>query len=275
MSSLLRVLPLALCLALSAFSDDGKTDPPKKDDGKKTEAQDGDEVKKMISAGIQMLDEKSYSSTAKLDLEMGGSPMLNTEMKGSHKKPYTKMELDMMGQAMEIYTDGKTTVQKNPQSGAWEKTENNMTGGFDPKQLEKVIKSAVWDAKEAKVGSHVCRVAKAKVDKAKVAKLIAKSGMGGQAKISKSSLRFYIDKEDGKIRRMKLSMTMSMDMGGQGAGGMELDVTMDQKITYSSKVQVKIPDEVKALLEGKTNDGDKEKDEEKDKDEEKEEGSEK
>ncbi len=275
MRSLLRVLPLALCLALPGFSDDGKTEPPKKDEGKKSEAQDADEVKKVISAGIKLLEEKSYSFTAKLDLEMGGSPMLNTELKGSHKKPYTKMELDMMGQAMEIYTDGKTTVQKNPQSGAWEKTENNMTGGFDPKQLEKVIKSATWDEKESKVGSHVCRVAKAKVDKAKVAKLIGKSGMGGQAKISKSSLRFYIDKEDGKVRRMKLSMTMSMDMGGQGAGGMELDVTMDQKITYSSKVEVKIPDEVKNLLEGKAGDGNKEKDEEEEKDEEKEEGSEK
>ena len=81
MKSLLRVLPLALCLALPAFSDDGKTDPPKKDEGKKTEAQDADEVKKTISAGIKLLDEKSYSFTAKLDLEMGGSPMLNTELK--------------------------------------------------------------------------------------------------------------------------------------------------------------------------------------------------
>jgi hypothetical protein len=280
MKSLLRVLPLALCLALPVFSDDGKEDPkkteePKKDDGKKTEPQDDPAVKKAISAGIQKLDEKTYSFTAKLDLEMGGSPIVNTEMKGAHKKPYTKMALDMMGQAMEIYTDGKTSVQKNPQSGAWEKSENNMTGGFDPKQLEKVIKSATWDEKESKVGSHVCRVARAKVDRAKVAKLIGKSGMGGQAKISKSSLKFYIDKEDGKVRRMKLSMTMSMDMGGGGGGqgGMEVDVTMDQKLTYSSKVEVKIPAEVKALLEGKADpNGGKEKDED---EEEAEEGSDK
>ncbi|KAF0245672.1 MAG: hypothetical protein FD180_1392 [Planctomycetota bacterium] len=285
MMSMLRVLPLALCLALPVFSDDGKkedpkkTEEPKKDEGSKTEPQDSDEVKKSVSEGIKKLEDKSYNFTAQIDVEMGGSPMLNTEMKGSHKKPYTKMEMDMMGQAIEIYTDGKSSVQKNPQSGAWEKTDNQMTGTIDPKQLEKLIKSATWDKKELKVGSHVCRVANAKVDKAKVAKLFAKSGMGGNAKISKSSLRIYLDKEDGKVRRMKLSMTMSMDMGGGGGGGgMELGLTMDQKLSYSSKVEVKIPEEVKNLLEGKVDEnGGKEKDEEKDKekDEESEEGDEK
>lgn len=215
MKSLWRVLPLALCLAIPAMSEDGKKEEPKKTEATK----DSDEVKKAISDGIAKLEEKSYSFTAKLDLEMGGSPMLNTEMKGAHKKPYTKMAMEMMGQAMEIYTNGKVTVQKNPQSGAWEKTETNMAGGFDPKQLEKVIKTATWDDKEAKVGSFVCRVAKATVDKKKVAKLLGQNGMGGQADISKSSLRFYIDKKDGKVRRMKLSMTMSMDMGGGGGGG--------------------------------------------------------
>lgn len=274
MRSLLRALPLALCLALPVMAEDGKDDPkkteePKKDGGTKAAPKDSEEVKKAISAGIAQLDEKSYNFSAKLDLEMGGSPMLNTEMKGSHKKPFTKMEMEMMGQAMEIYTDGKVSVQKNPQTGAWEKSESNMTGGFDPKQLEKVIKSATWDDKETKVGTHVCRVAKATVDKSKVSKLLGKSGMGGEAKVSKSSLRFYIDKESGKVRRMKLSMTMSMDMGGQGGGGMELDVTMDQRISYSSKVKVEIPEEVKKLMEGGGNEED-----EKEGDEE-EEGSEK
>jgi hypothetical protein len=94
---------------------------------------------------MKQLEEKSYNFKAKLDLEMGGNPMLNTEMKGAHKKPYTKMALEMMGQAMEIYTDGKTTVQKNPQTGrpivtapGLSELINKLTGGaidsvkFDP-----------------------------------------------------------------------------------------------------------------------------------------------
>ncbi|MCE9583153.1 MAG: hypothetical protein K8T20_11735 [Planctomycetes bacterium] len=253
MKSLFLTLPLALFIALPVLAQDSKKEDPKKtEQPKKAAPKDDPAVKKAIGESMKKLEAKSYNFKAKLDLEMGGNPMLNTEMKGAHKKPYTKMAMEMMGQAIEIYTDGKTTVQKNPQTGAWEKTDNSMTGTFDPKQLEKMIKTAEWDAKDTKVGSHVCKVAKARVDKAKVAKMIAKNGMGGQAKISKSSLKFYIDKKDGKVRRMKLTMTMSVDMGGGQGGGMEMQITMDQRLTYTSKVDVKIPAEVKKMLEGKT-----------------------
>lgn len=247
MKSLFTTLAFALCLALPVLAEDGgKTDPPQK-----TEATD--DAKKAIAGGVSMLEDRSFDFSAKLDMELNGSPVLNTEVKGAHKKPYTKMAMEVMGQQMEIYTDGKTSLQKNPQSGEWEKSDNTMQDMFDAKKIQEIIKSAEWDEKESKVGSHVCRVAKAKVDKAKVEKMIAKSGgMGGQAKITKASLRFYLDKKDGKVRRYKLQITMSFDMGGgNGGGAMPVDVTSDLRLKYSSNTSIELPAEVKDLFEGK------------------------
>jgi hypothetical protein len=178
---------------------------------------------------------------------------------------------------MEIYTDGKVAIQKNPQTGEWQKNEGGQfSGTMSADQVAKIVKSATWEKEEKKVGSKVCRVATAKVDKDEVKKVIAQGGMGGQAKISKSSLKYYIDKEDGRVRRMKLSMTMSVDMGGGGEGaGMDMDVTMDWRFSYSSKVKVELPEEVKQLLEEKTESGkDEKKNEKKDEDKD-EEGSDK
>jgi len=264
MKSMFRMLPLAVCamLARPLFAED----PPK------TEAKD--EVKKAIVEAMKAAEDKNHQFTAKIDLEMGGNPMLNTEMKGVHEKPWSKMTMEMMGQSMEVYTDGKSAVQKNPQTGEWEFSKGNQMGQtMGAENVDKMVKSAEWEKEEAKVGDKECRVATAKVDKDEVKKMIAQGGMGG-AKIKKSSMKFYIDKKDGRIRRMKLAMTMTMDMGGGGGGeegGMELDMTMDTKFTYSSKYKVEIPAEVKQLFEN--GGGDDGEDEEEDEEEEDEEGS--
>jgi len=244
MMSRASVLPFVLFAFLAM--------PVLAEDGKKPDTQpSGDEVKDAIGDAMKKADEKSHTFTAKLDLEAGGAPMFNTEMKGQHKKPITKVTTEMMGQQIEVYTDGKVAVQKDPQTGEWKKTEGqNISGAVDPEQIKKMIKSASWDKKEAKVGSHTCKVANAKVNKDEVKKLFAGGGMGGNAKVKSSSLKFYIDKTNGRVYRMKLSMSLSIDMGG-GGGGTDMSVTMDYRYTYSSKVSIEIPKEVKALMEGK------------------------
>ncbi|MBI2919501.1 MAG: hypothetical protein HYY18_00285 [Planctomycetes bacterium] len=258
MKSMSRFLPLLFACALQVL-------PARAEDDKKPDTQPGDDdVKQAIIDAIKLAEDKTYSFTGKLDVEAGGSPMLNTEMKGTHKKPYTRIVMDMMGQEMEMYTDGKSAVQMDPQTGQWKKTEGqNLGATADAEQMKKVIKSATWDKSESKVGSHVCRVAIAKVDKEEIKKLFAGGGgMGAQAKMKKSSLKFYIDKATKKVYRIKIGMTLEMDMGG-GGGAMEMAVTMDQRFTYSSKIKLEIPKEVSELMKGgKDKDGDHDEDEE-------------
>jgi hypothetical protein len=244
MNRLFRVLPLAL-FVLSAFA--ARAEDEKEEGGGDTKA--GDEVKEAVIKAMTSMLEKDYTFTGQLDLEANESPMLNTEMKGTKKGKYTKISMDMMGQEMETYTNGKAAVAKDPQTGEWKLQEGqNLGQTTDPKQMEKVIKSAEWDDEEVKVGSRQCRVAKAKVNKDEVKKLLGQgAGMGQNADLKKSSLRFYIDKEDHQLYRMKLSMTLSMDMGG---GDMEMVVTMDTKYGYDKKVELKIPKEVEELFDG-------------------------
>lgn len=254
-----RFLPGLLVLSLIAR-------PALAEDGDKPDTQPKDEdVKQVIIDAMKKAEEKSYSFTGKLDLEAGGNPMLNTEMKGWHVKPYTKITMEMMGQEMETWTDGKAAVQKNPQTGEWEKSQGqNLGATSNPEQMKKMIKSATWDDKDVKVGSHLCKVAVAKVDKEEIKKMFGAGGgaMGGQAKLKKSSLRFYIDPKNNQVYRVKVSMTLEMDMGG---GAMEMAVTMDQRFTYSSKLKLEVPKEVKELFAGKGGDedgGDDDEDEE-------------
>lgn len=260
-----RVLPMALAavMSLPVLADD------KGGDTKAT-----DEVKQAIVDAAEKMTELSHKFTGQLDVEVGGNPMFNTEMKGVHKSPYTKMTMDMMGQEMEMYTDGKSSVGKNPQTGEWQKQDGqNLNVTTDPKQMKKMIKSAEWEEKESAVGEHKCRVAKAKVDKEEIKKALGAGGMGMNATLKKSSLRFYIDKENGRIYRIRMSVTLETDMG-QGGEGMEMKVQVDTKYTYSNKVELEIPKEVLDLLAGGGNDdgGDKKdgdkKDHDKDEDEE-------
>jgi hypothetical protein len=260
-----RVLSFAVCAILAR--------PVLAEDPPKTEAKD--DVKKAIVDAMKAAEDKNHEFTAKIDLEMGGNPMLNTEMKGVHEKPWSRMTMEMMGQSMEVYTDGKSAVQKNPQTGEWEMSQGNQMGqtlGAD--SVSKMVKSAEWEKDEAKVGSKVCRVATAKVDKEEVKRMIAQGGMGG-GKIKKASLKFYVDKNDGRIRRMKLSMSLSMNMGGGGGdeGGMEMDMTMDTRFVYSSKFKVELPPEVKKMFEEGGNKDPHDGDEDEEEGDEEEEGS--
>ncbi|MBI2919500.1 MAG: hypothetical protein HYY18_00280 [Planctomycetes bacterium] len=219
-------------------------DSPKEEG--KTDEQLGD-AKEAAAAGVAKAQDRSHTFTGMIDVEVGGSPMMNSEMTGTHVKPYTRIAMDMMGRSMEIWSDGTTSVSKN-QEGQWQKGGGRGRGGsMKMEDIAKAIKSAKWDG-EAKVGSHECRVIRAKADDEAMKKALGGGRMGGAGEMKKSSVKMYVDKKDGRLRRMKLSMTVEANMGGNP---MELDISADYRYKFSSSVKLEMPDEVKALFEEK------------------------
>ena len=231
-------------LAAALWAPVSAEDPPKEEG--KTDEQLGD-AKEAAAAAVAKAQERNHTFTGMIDVEVGGSPMMSSEMTGTHVKPYTRIAMDMMGRSMEMWSDGTTSVSKN-QEGVWEKGGGRGRGGnMKMEDIAKAIKSAKWDG-EAKVGSKECRVIRAKADDEAMKKALGGGRMGGAGEMKKSSVRMYVDKKDGRLRRMKLSMTIEANMGGQA---MELDIIADYRYKFSSSVKLEMPDEVKKLFEEK------------------------
>jgi hypothetical protein len=261
---------LALCLAMAAAmsvwaQDEG--DPGKKKEGdapaaepeeKKDDAPAGDpEALKAIQDGAAKAMEKKHTYTGAMEVLVGGAPMFSSEVRGRRVAPYTHLSMEMMGQVIETWTNGTDTVSKNSQTGEWEKAGGGGGGGgrgrgrgmrssISVESLVKLVKSATF-GDDAKVGSHECRIVKAHVDPDDLKKVLPGGGRGGQgATVSKSSLRFYIDKDDGRLRRLKLSAEAAVNMQGMAQ---DIEVAMDYRYKFSSKIELAMPGEVKALFE--------------------------
>ncbi|KAF0245673.1 MAG: hypothetical protein FD180_1393 [Planctomycetota bacterium] len=268
---------LALLLTIQAFAQGTPDSQPKdpkeeggaKEEGAKEEAEDpGDPAAlKALQDGVDISTKKKYTLKGGLDVEVAGASMFAIELQGEHAGKWTHFKTEVMGNAVEIYTDGETTLSLNAQTGAWEKQtagaggggggggggrggrggRGGFRGGLGMDQVAKAVKTAKFDG-EAKVGSHVCKVIRAKTDAESIRKLLGGGKMGG-GEVKKSSLKFYVDKEDGRLRRMKLTMDALANM--QGQGGMELHITSDYRYTYSKGIKVELPEEAKAVLEEK------------------------
>lgn len=231
-------------LAAALWAPVSAEDPPKEEG--KTDGQAGD-AKEAAAAAVAKTQERNHSFTGMIDVEVGGSPMMASEMTGTHVKPYTRISMDMMGRSMEMWSDGTTSVSKN-QEGVWQKGGGRGRGGnLRVEDIAKAIKSAKWDG-EAKVGSKPCLVIRAKADDEAMKKALGGGRMGGAGEMKKSSVKLYVDKKDGRLRRMRLSMTVEANMGGNA---MELDITADYRYKFSNSLKLEMPDEVKKLFEEK------------------------
>ncbi len=278
-------LAFAMLLALQVPAQDAPDTQPKDpaDEGAKEAEAPGDPAAlKALQDGAAYSAKKNYTLKGGLDVEVSGASMFAIELKGEHAGKWTHFATEVMGNAIEIYTDGEVTLSLDAQTGEWKKQTpgaggagggggggrggrggrggGGFRGGLGMDQVVQVVKSAKFDG-EAKVGSHVCRVIRAKTDVDSIKKLMGGGRMGG-GEVKKSSLKFYVDKENGRLRRMKLTMDALANM--QGQAGMELHITSDYRYTYSKGIKVELPEGAKAALE--------EKKEEEPKDEKKEEG---
>lgn len=239
---------------------------PAKEEGTKEEKPKEDpgdpEALKALQAGSEFSMKKKFTFKGSLDVEVAGSSMFAIEMKGEHAGKWTHVATEAMGRAMEAYTDGETTLTLDSETGEWRVQgaggqgggrggrggRGGMRGGLNMDQIVKVVKSAKFDG-EAKVGSHVCRVVRGQADADALRKIMGGGRMGGGGEVKKSSLKFYVDKEDGRLRRIKLTMDAETNMGGQGP--MDLHITSDYRYTYSKNVKVELPEGAKAALEAK------------------------
>ncbi|MCC6740007.1 MAG: hypothetical protein IT452_13245 [Planctomycetia bacterium] len=258
----LLALTLALPLAAQEPANPPPADPPKTEEGEKPKEDAGDpEALKAIREGAELSMKKKFTFKASMDVEVAGAPMMAMEMKGEHAGGWTHMATEVMGNAIEVYSDGKRTVGKDPRTGEWRRQDQGgggrrgLRGGLGMDQIVKVVTSAKFDG-EAKVGSHECRVIRGKADAEAIRGLMGGGRMGG-GEVKKSSLKFYVDKKDGRLRRMKLTMDAESNMGGQGP--MELHIVSDYRYTYRKELSVEIPEEVKALLEEAPEEGGEEK----------------
>jgi hypothetical protein len=267
--TLALALAAATALPAAAQGAEPKEPPPEeqKDSPKEEGKDEGKEEKdysgwgdpmKALEDGLKLSQEKKYTFTGGFDVEVAGSPMFALEFTGEHADKWTHFTGEMMGNKIDTYTDGTVTIALDPRSGDWRKQDGaGARGAVGMDQIAKAVKSGKWDG-EAKVGSKACRVMKAKADEEELRKLIAggRGGRGGggrggglgQGEVKKSSLKFYLDAGDGRVRKMRFTMTVETNMGGNA---MELDLIMDYRYKYSKDVKVELPEEVRALLEEK------------------------
>ncbi len=252
----------AALLAAPRLYAQGEPDAPPTEPTEPAKEDPGDpEALKALQAGAEFSMKKKFTFKGSLDVEVAGSSMFAVEMKGEHAGKWTHMATEAMGRSMEAYTDGETTLTLDSETGEWKKQgaggqggggrggrggRGGMRGGLSMDQVVKAVKSAKFDG-EAKVGSHVCRVVRGQADADALRKIMGGGRMGGGGEVKKSSLKFYVDKEDGRLRRIKVTMDAETNMGGQGP--MDLHITSDYRYTYSKNVTVELPEGAKAALE--------------------------
>lgn len=265
--TMLSTFALVFALSLVARAEEAPPAEPKKDEGTKEEPKkdegtqeekipEGDpKALKALQDGVNVSVKKKYTLRGTMEVESNGSPFMTIELNGEHAGKYTHYKTEIMGRPMEVFTDGESTVSLDPQSGEWQlqslpgggKGRGGMRGGLSMDQVVQTVKSAKFDG-EKKVGSHECTVVRAYADVESIRKLLGGGKVGGQGTVKKSSLKFYVDKKDGRLRRMKLSMDASANMGGNA---MDITFTSDYRYTYKKDLQIEIPEAAKAALEGK------------------------
>jgi hypothetical protein len=250
-STLSLVFALALGLAAQEPTNPEPKDPPKKDGEQPKKSTKADpEALKAVQKGVEMSMKKKYTFKGTMDVEVGGSPMMSIKLDGEHAGDWTHVKTEIMGNAVEGYSDGKVAISKDPKTGEWKKQDSGgpgVRGGLGMEQISKAVKSARFDG-EAKVGKHLCRIIRAKADAEAIRKSMGGGRGAAQGKVTKSSLKFYVDKKDGRLRRIKLTMDAEGNMGGQA---MQFKILAGYRYTYGGTVKIELPAEVKALLEGK------------------------
>ncbi|MCE9583152.1 MAG: hypothetical protein K8T20_11730 [Planctomycetes bacterium] len=241
---------MALVFALSLGVAAQEPPKPETKDPKKSTAADP-EALKAVQKGVAQSMKKKYNFKGAMDVEVGGSPMMSIQMTGEHAGKWMHVKTEIMGNPVEAYSDGTTSISKDPRSGEWKKQDgaagSGVRGGLGMEQVAKAVKSARFDG-EAKVGTHACKVIRAKADVDALRKAMGGGRGAAQGKVTKSSLKFYVDKKDGRLRRIKLTMDAEGDMGGQK---MQFKIISSYRYTYRKDVKVELPAEVKALLEEK------------------------
>lgn len=241
---------VALVFALSLVGAAQEPPKPETKDPKKSTSADPQALK-AVQEGVAKSMKKKYTFKGSMDVEVGGSPMMAIQLNGEHAGKWMHVKTEIMGNPVEAYSDGTMTIAKDARSGKWQKQEGDagsgVRGGLGMDQVSKAVKSARFDG-EAKVGSHDCKIIRAKVNAEELKKALGGRGAAGQGTVKKSSLKFYVDKKDGRLRRMKLTMDAEGNMGGQK---MAFQIIAGYRYTYGKDVKVELPAEVKAVLEEK------------------------
>ncbi len=238
--------------ALGAAAQDAP--PPAGETPPAAETEAGDpEALLALKEGVEFSKAKSYRFKATLDVEVGGAPMMSLEVAGVHVKPWLHVRTDLMGRAFEAWSDGTSTFSREA-DGEWKPGGAVMRGALALDVLASAVTSATFDAKEVTVGSHVCRVLRAQADADALRRGLG-GGRGGQGEVKSSSLKFYLDKDDGRLRKVKLTMTADATIQGAEA---EIEILLEQRYTYSKSLTLELPEEVRKLLEEGPGPGDSE-----------------
>ncbi len=183
------------------------------------------DVAKVVLDATKKLDDAPHTFKSSHGSEVIGLPGDSWEVTGTHKKPWTRIELK--DPPFTAITDGKGCVSRES-DGAWKKDERiSLSTATNPDFVAKIVKSARWGG-YTEIDGVACHFAWAVPDLPTMAKIFKDCGLNEKSKVADGQVTFYLDK-DGHLRRLKYYVMTSTRHDQDGSADLDFDFTEDPK----------------------------------------------